>query len=125
MSVAVAVTDSPEGRTALENAVAEARALDTGLLLINLTLHDFTDDEIPRNLEVKLINRSGRGDRDPVTAVLDELRDHVAEVDRLVLGVRSRSRVGKVLLGSVAQRLILRSPVPVLTVRVPEAAKKL
>ena len=123
MSVAVAVTDSPEGRTALDSAVAEARALDTGLLLINLTLHDFTDDEIPADLDVTLINRSGRGDRDPVTAVLDELSDH-AEVARLVLGVRSRSRVGKVLLGSVAQRLILRSPVPVLTVRVPEAARR-
>ncbi|GAA1869491.1 universal stress protein [Brevibacterium marinum] len=117
MSVAVAVTDSPEGRTALDSAAAEARALDTGLLLINLTLHDLTDDEIPRDLEVTLINRSGRGDRDPVAAVIDELHDH-AEVGRLVLGVRSRSRVGKVLLGSVAQRLILRSPVPVLTVRV-------
>lgn len=124
MSVAAAVTDSPEGRTALDSAVAEARALDTGLLLINLTLHDFTDEEIPSDLEVTLINRSGRGDRDPVTAVLDELRDHVAEVDRLVLGVRSRSRVGKVLLGSVVQRLILRSPVPVLTVRVEQSATK-
>lgn len=117
MSVAVAVTDSPEGRTALEAAVAEARALDTGLLLINLSLHDFTDDEVPADLEVRLINRSGRGDRDPVTAVLDELQDH-AEVDRLVLGVRSRSRVSTALLGSITQRLIVASPVPVLTVRV-------
>lgn len=116
MSVAVAVTDSPEGRTALASAVAEARALDTDLLLINLALHDFSDDETPQDLDVTVINRSGRGDRDPVTAVIDELHDH-AEVDRLVLGVRSRSRVGKALLGSVAQRLILRSPVPVLTVR--------
>lgn len=116
MSVAVAVTDSPEGRRALESAVSEARQLNTGLLLINLTLHDFTDDEVPPDLEVTLINRSGRGDRDPVTAVLDELGDH-AEVERLVLGVRNRSRVGKILLGSVTQRLILRSPVPVLTVR--------
>ena len=41
MSVAVAVTDSPEGRLALESAVAEAQNLGTGLLLINLTLHRF------------------------------------------------------------------------------------
>lgn len=116
MSVAVAVTDSPEGRLALESAVAEAQNLGTGLLLINLTLHDFIEDEVPPGLEVTVINRSGRGDRDPVTAVIDELDDH-AEVDRLVLGVRARSRVGKMILGSVAQRLILRSPVPVLTVR--------
>ena len=116
MSVAVAVTDSPEGRLALESAVAEAQKLGTGLLLINLTLHDFAENEIPSGLEVTVINRSGRGDRDPVIAVIDELNDH-AEVDRLVLGVRARSRVGTMILGSVAQRIVLRSPVPVLTVR--------
>ncbi|MGO1909520.1 MAG: universal stress protein [Brevibacterium linens] len=116
MSVAVAVTDSPEGRQALESAIAEAQKLGTGLLLINLTLHDFAEAEAPSGLEVTVINRSGRGDRDPVTAVIDELNEH-SEVDRLVLGVRARSRVGKLILGSVAQRIILRSPVPVLTVR--------
>lgn len=116
MSVAVALTDSPEGRRALDAAVAEAQNLGTGLFLINLTLHDVAEEEIPSGLDVTVINRSGRGDRDPVTAVIDELGDH-PEVDRLVLGVRARSRVGKMILGSVAQRLILRSPVPVLTVR--------
>jgi nucleotide-binding universal stress UspA family protein len=116
MSVAVAVTDSPEGRFALDAAVTEARTLDTGLLLINLTLHDFTEDETPAGLDVTVINRSGREDRDPVTTVIDEITDHI-EVDRLVLGVRGRSRVGKLVLSSVEQRLILRSPVPVLTVR--------
>ncbi|WP_166969948.1 universal stress protein [Brevibacterium atlanticum] len=116
MSVAVAVTDSPEGRKALESAVAEAQSRSTGLLLINLTLHDFDDEEVPAGLEITVINRSGRGDRDPVTAVIDEIDEH-PEVDRLVLGVRGRSRVGKAVLGSVAQRLILRSPVPVLAVR--------
>lgn len=116
MSVAVAVTDSPEGRLALESAVAEAQKLGTGLLLINLTLHDFAEAGAPSGLEVTVINRSGRGDRDPATAVIDELNER-SEVDRLVLGVRARSRVGKLILGSVAQRIILRSPVPVLTVR--------
>lgn len=116
MSVAVALTDSPEGREAFDAAVAEAQNLGTSLVLINLTLHDFAEEELPSGLEVTVVNRSGRGDRDPVTAVIDELEAH-SEVDRLVLGVRSRSRVGKMILGSVAQRLILRSPVPVLTVR--------
>ncbi|WP_181274489.1 universal stress protein [Brevibacterium oceani] len=116
MSVAVAVTDSPEGRLALESAVAEAQSRSTGLLLINLTLHDFDTEEVPPGLEVTVINRSGRGDRDPVAAVIDEIDEH-PEVDRLVLGLRGRSRVGKAVLGSVAQRLILRSPVPVLAVR--------
>ncbi|MBT1191220.1 universal stress protein [Rhodococcoides kroppenstedtii] len=39
------------------------------------------------------------------------------EVTRLVIGIRKRSRVGKALLGSTSQRLLMLSPVPVLTVR--------
>lgn len=34
----------------------------------------------------------------------------------LVVGLRRRSRVGKVLLGSIAQKIVLDSPVPVLAV---------
>lgn len=55
------------------------------------------------------------GDRDPVDAVLDEIPDH--SVDRLVIGIKRRTPVGKVLLGSVSQRLLLDSPVPVVAVK--------
>ena len=38
-------------------------------------------------------------------------------VDLMVVGVKRRSRVGKILMGSTAQFVILRSPCPVLTVK--------
>ena len=38
------------------------------------------------------------------------------DMDEVVLGIRNRSRVGKLLLGSVAQYVILQGPCPVVSV---------
>jgi nucleotide-binding universal stress UspA family protein len=40
----------------------------------------------------------------------------------IVVGIHRRSPVGKMLLGSTAQRILLDSPCPVLAVRAPESA---
>jgi len=39
------------------------------------------------------------------------------EIDLIIVGVRRRSKVGKILLGSTAQYVILNAPCPVLTVK--------
>ncbi|WP_026820129.1 universal stress protein [Arthrobacter castelli] len=115
MTVMVAVTDSPEGTNALESAVAEARSLTTDLIAVNLTLGSLDLSGAGDGVNVQVVDRSGREDRDPVDAVLDEIDTH--HPDRLVIGLKRRSRVGKALLGSVSQRLLLESPVPVLAVK--------
>lgn len=43
------------------------------------------------------------------------------EITRLVVGVRRRSPVGKAVLGSIARRLIMEAPVPVLSVKAGDA----
>ena len=117
MSVMVAVPDSPEGHAALAAGAAEARLLDTDLIVVNLSLTDLDSSEIPTDLQVKVIDRKGRDDRDPADAVLDEIEDHA--VARLVIGVKRRSPVGKALLGSLSQRLLLEASVPVVAVKLP------
>ncbi|GGF92787.1 hypothetical protein GCM10007304_03250 [Rhodococcoides trifolii] len=118
MSVLVAVTDSGEGSYALAAAAEEAAMLGTDLLAMNLTLSSLDLSTLPENLSVTLIERAGRADRDPVTAVIDEI-DANPDVTRLVIGIKRRSRVSKALLGSVSQRLLMTSPVSVLAVKTP------
>ncbi|WP_247005828.1 universal stress protein [Halorientalis litorea] len=67
---------------------------------------------------------TGRADRDVVTAVREgdpatEIIDYVTEVDADVIATGTRGRHGEhsFLLGSVAEAIVRRCPVPVLTVR--------
>jgi len=116
MSVLVAVPEGREGPQALTAGATEARLLDTDLVVLNLTLHAIDISGLPEDLKVTLLERSGPEDRDPAESVLDEI-EHRPEVQRLVIGMKRRSPVSKALLGSVAQRLLLESPVPVLAVK--------
>ena len=56
------------------------------------------------------LERHGKSDRNPVDAVLDDIEKYGAK--RLVIGIKRRSPVGKALLGSVSQQLLLESPAP-------------
>ena len=51
----------------------------------------------------------------PVDRILDNIDD--AHIDLVVMGTHGRGPVGHLLLGSVAERIVRRSPVPVLTVK--------
>jgi nucleotide-binding universal stress UspA family protein len=118
MSLLAAIPDSSEGQAALEAATTEAQRLGTDLIVVNLSLTALDASKFPSELAVTVLDREGRSDRDPADAVLDEIANH--SVDRLVIGLRRRSRVGKALLGSISQRLLLESPIPVLAVKPPE-----
>ncbi|MBD5831450.1 universal stress protein, partial [Janibacter melonis] len=53
---------------------------------------------------------------DPADFVVDRARESVAEL--VVSGLRRRTPVGKLVLGSVSQRILLDATVPVLAVHV-------
>ncbi|WP_432572637.1 universal stress protein [Kineococcus sp. SYSU DK005] len=117
MSVVVAVTDSAEGRNALDAAYAEARLLGTDLVAVNLRLGPLDLSGAPQDLRVEVVERRSRRSREE--AVLDALAERAGSVQRLVIGVRRRSPVGKAVLGSLSQELLMEADVPVLAVKLP------
>jgi len=120
MSVLVAVTDSPEGKAALEAAANEAASLHVGLTAVNLTSADLDTSMLADGVPLEVVAPGGGSDVDEVEQVLQAIEER-PEVTRLVVGVRKRSPIGKAVLGSIAQRLILESTVPVLSVKTSDA----
>lgn len=57
-------------------------------------------------------------DGDPAAEILRVARDE--EVDLIAIGTHGRTGVRRVLMGSVAERVLRRAPCPVLTVRAPD-----
>jgi hypothetical protein len=110
MTVLVAVTDSIEGDLALARGVAEADLRGTTLIVANLRL-----GPIAAPPEAKVIERAPN--IDVAEHVLKLLDEYAGEVELLVIGMKRRSPVGKAVLGSIAQRLLLTANVPVLAVK--------
>jgi nucleotide-binding universal stress UspA family protein len=120
MSICVAVTDNQEGLAALEAAVSESSQLGVPLVAVNLTGSDLDTAALSPEVAVEVVAPSRPSSLDEIEQVLQVL-DSRPEITRLVVGVRRRSPVGKVVLGSIAQRLILEASVPVLSVKASEA----
>ena len=116
MSICVAVTDNKEGASALEAAALEAGRLGVQLVAVNLTSSDLDTSKIAQEVHYDVVVPHGPNDLDEVEQVLKVIEDH-PEVTLLVVGVRKRSPIGKAVLGSIPQRLILDATVPVLSVR--------
>ena len=119
MTIIVAVTDSREGQLALVEAIAEAKHFDTALIAVNLaaTTLDLSPYDT-QGVAVTVVDRRAHDKENSAQVVLDEVEQHHAT--RLVIGVQRRTPVGKALLGSMSQRLLLDCPVPVLAVKLPE-----
>ncbi|MGD4180791.1 universal stress protein [Xanthomonas citri pv. citri] len=116
MSICVAVTDNKEGTAALEAAVALAVRLDDRLVAVNLTGSDLDTSSIAQEVRHAVLVPQQPSELDEVEQVLRVIEDD-PEVTMLVVGVRKRSPIGKVVLGSIPQRLILDATVPVLSVK--------
>jgi nucleotide-binding universal stress UspA family protein len=115
------------GTAALEHGIAEAKRRDTNLLVINATrgdtladprfaqsdeVHDVQDRLNECGVEFELAQPVGV---DAADELLKAMENDDAEL--LVVGIRHRSPVGKLLLGSVAQQVLLECPKPVLAVK--------
>lgn len=128
MTVVLGYVPTPEGEAALTHAVTHARAADSRLVVVNTSRGDrlvdqrYTLDEQLTELTRRLDESGVRYDlvhgvreREPHEEILDAAAKHRA--DLVVIGLRRRSPVGKLIMGSTAQRILLEAQCPVLAVK--------
>jgi len=125
--IVIGYTPDPFGYAALEHGIAEAKLRDTGLLVINSTSGEsYVDARFAGAGEVHdleaLLEECGVAFELIQPVGVDAAAELLAAMDRpaaqlLVIGIRHRNPVGKLLLGSVAQKVILECPKPVLAVK--------
>ncbi|MGZ5363942.1 MAG: universal stress protein [Mycobacterium sp.] len=119
------------GRAALEHGIAEAKLRGTTLVVINSTSGEaYSDPRFAQSGEVHDVERH-LGEcgvefelTQPVGVdTAEELLKAMGRDDAelLVIGIRHRSPVGKLLLGSVSQQVLLECPKPVLAVKPDES----
>ena len=115
MTIVVGYVPRAEGRAALRRAAEEARLRKTRLVVINSNRGGtHLDDEDAVEHEVRQLVR-GLDPAEDLIAVANE-----TGADFIVIGLRRRTPVGKLILGSNAQRILLEAPCPVLAVKAEE-----
>jgi nucleotide-binding universal stress UspA family protein len=132
-TIVVGYVPKPEGRAALRRAAEEALLRDSRLVVVNshrggreFDREDAVEsesqlEEVRNELttvgvehEVRQLVRG----MDPAEDLINVATEVGAEF--IVIGLRRRSPVGKLILGSNAQRVLLDAPCPVLAVKAGE-----
>jgi nucleotide-binding universal stress UspA family protein len=124
-TVVVGYVPKPEGHAAVRAAIAEARLRNAGLVVVNS--HRGGDDDGAAEQELASVRsvldeagvsyevrQLGHG-LEPAEDLLSIAESSGAEL--IVIGLRRRSPVGKLILGSNAQRILLDAHCPVLAVK--------
>lgn len=133
MAIIVGHVPTREGRAALRHAAQEARQRRSKLIVVNshrggrsfdaVEARRFDDelatvkeelDEAGLDYEVRVLVR-GQDPSEDLIAVAEE-----SDADFIVIGLRRRTPVGKLILGSNAQRILLDASCPVLAVKADE-----
>ena len=134
MAVVVGYVPTAEGRAALKRAALECKLRNARLVVINSNrggrdldneqaeLYERELAEVKAELDAAGITHEER----QLVRGLEPAEDLIAvaeEVgaDFIVIGLRRRSPVGKLILGSNAQRILLDAPCPVLAVKAEDS----
>ncbi len=128
MTVLVGYIPNPLGEATIRAGVEEARRRAEPLVVVNMSrddvlvdAHRAASDDLARverdvaglGVEVEVV-RIEQGS-DPATAVVEAAAERGASV--IVIGLRHRTPVGKLIMGSVAQRILIDAACPVLAVK--------
>ncbi|GGM71322.1 universal stress protein [Dactylosporangium sucinum] len=127
-TIVVGYTPTPPGQAALRAAIQEGRLRNASLVVVNVSRgdayvdHNLADHEhfegiegllVESGLQYRVVQEVGRGE--PAEEILRVVEE--ANAVLVVIGLRHRTRVGKFLLGSTAQEILLDAPCPVLSVK--------
>ncbi len=132
-TIVVGYVPKPEGKAALRRAAEEAKLRGLRLLVVNshrggreFDRGDAIESEAQlAEVKSELMSHGVEHDVRQLVRGMDPAEDLVnvaTEVDAelIVIGLRRRSPVGKLILGSNAQRVLLDAPCPVLAVKAAE-----
>ncbi|MGI5375197.1 universal stress protein [Streptomyces sp. CA-251387] len=128
MTILVGYVPSPEGEAALRAGIDEARRRGEKLLVVNTSRGDAIVDprfaqepdltHVRQDLAALGIDfdiRQVLGARDAAEEIIDLAEQTDASL--VVIGLRRRSAVGKLIMGSAAQQILLGVGCPVLAVK--------
>lgn len=128
MTILVAYAPRPEGQAALDKGIEIAKRRHESLMVVNASPGGNKDD--PSAVDVQQFERveqllaetglkaelkqfvRGKTAVEEILALVDSL-----PASLLIIGLRKRSPVGKLIMGSVAQELLLSANCPVLAVK--------
>ncbi|MGM0928189.1 MAG: universal stress protein [Actinomycetota bacterium] len=131
MSILVGYVPTPVGEAAVAAGIAEAKLRNEELLIVNSTREGALVDKTVASENDILRLKSAADAAGVTTEVLrpthrDDLAEEILdlarerEVSLIVIGLRQRSQVGKFIMGSHAQRILLQADRPVLAVKAAE-----
>ncbi len=129
MTIVVGFVPTKEGRAALARAVEEAKMRRARLVVINSNRggREFDDDTKAAEAELQRVADELSGDglelevrqlvrgNEPAEDLISVANE--TEANLIVIGLRRRTPVGKLILGSNAQRILLDAPCAVLAVK--------
>ena len=132
MVIVVGYVPKPEGRAALDRAIEEADIRGGRLVVVNASRGDAYVDAGYAGVQDLELVKSRLADAGVEHEVRQLVRGHepaeevvelAEELDAelIVIGMRHRTAVGKFLLGSTAQRILLGARCPVLAVKAVKA----
>jgi nucleotide-binding universal stress UspA family protein len=131
MTLLVAYVPRPEGQAALEKGIEIAKRRNEPLIVVNASPNGNVEDlafaDVPDFERVQTLLESTGLDVDFKQFVrgksaVEEIQELVESmsVSLLIIGLRKRTPIGKLIMGSVAQELLLTISCPVLAVKANE-----